>query len=87
MITFPLWFRLFLGFSGCRIRTGTLRHILKKKFLISINQLPDDKKRNLLKKYSFAIRIHKIFVFALPIKDCALALAARSFTALLPNLP
>ena len=67
MITFPLWFKIFLGWFGFLIITGTTRFLSKNKYIDSIKKMPDEKKEKLNKTYSFVLFILKFILWAIPI--------------------
>ena len=67
MITFPFWFKIFLGCFGMLIITGTIRLLFKNKFIDSINKLSAEKKDKLIKTNSFLVKILKVFLLALPL--------------------
>jgi len=67
MITFPLWFKFFLGLFCFQIITGTIRHFKKNQFVSSIEKLPIEKKEKIIITFASVIKIHKLLLFILPI--------------------
>ncbi len=67
MITFPFWFKIFLGWFGLLIITGTIRFLSKNKYIDSIRKLPDEKREKLNKTYSSLLLMLKVFLWALPL--------------------
>ena len=67
MITFPLWFKLFLGFFGLLIITGTIRRLTKNKYIDSVNKLSAEKKEQFVQTNSSLVKITKLFLWISPI--------------------
>lgn len=67
MITFPIWFKCFLGLFGFVIITGTIRLVAKGKIIDSMKILSDEKRNKLLKSSSQLVKIYKYFIWAIPL--------------------
>lgn len=67
MITFPFWFKIFLGCFGMLIISGAIRRLYKNKYLDGVSKLSPEKKNKLIENSSFLVKILKIFLWLLPI--------------------
>ena len=67
MITFPFWFKIFLGLCAFCIVTQAIRFLTKNKLILTFQKYPDQKKNKLLRKYTLEIKINKIFLMLSPI--------------------
>ena len=63
----PIWFKLFLGFFGILIITGTIRYCRKGKIIQAVAKLSVEKKDALIKSYSTIVKIYKIFLWMFPL--------------------
>jgi len=79
MITFPLWFKFFLGLFCFLIITGTLRHFTKNKIVVSVNKLPIEKKKKFMSSYASVVKIHKLLLFLIPINLLAVPYAVYMY--------
>jgi hypothetical protein len=61
MITFPLWFKIFLGWGVFSIIWQTYLLLTKDKYIAKIKRLPDEKKEKKIKGNSQAIKAFKLF--------------------------
>ena len=67
MITYPLWFKVFLGFGCFLVITGLLKHFVKDKVIDSFNQLPNEKKGKMITSYTQIVFIYKIYLYSTPL--------------------
>ncbi len=67
MITYPLWFKVFLGFGCFAVIIGLLKHFAKNKMVDSINLWPNEKKKKIITSYTRMILIEKIYVYSTPV--------------------
>ena len=79
MITFPLWFKIFLGLFCFLIFTGTFRRFSIDKIVISVEKLPIEKKEKFLGSYQYAVKIHKILLYMIPINMIAVPYAIYKY--------
>jgi len=67
MITFPLWFKIFLGWFLFTMIMGIVNYFMRDKYVDKLTKLPIEKKARILKSYSLTIKIYKLFLWASPI--------------------
>jgi hypothetical protein len=67
MITFPLWFKIFLGWGVFSIIWQTYLLLTKDKYIAKIKRLPDEKKEKKIKGNSQAIKAFKLFFWVTPV--------------------
>ena len=67
MVTFPFWFKLFLGLCAFSIVTQAIRYFTKNKLISTFEKYPDKKRNKLLRIYAVEIKINKIFLMLGPI--------------------
>jgi len=61
------------------VLTGTLRRISIDKIVHSIKELPVEKKENFVGSYQFAVKIHKILLYIIPINMIAVPYAVYKY--------
>ena len=67
MITFPFWFKIFIGLFAFCIVTGAIRFFTKNKLISTLRKSPDEKKNKLLRIYTMEIKVNKIFLMLAPL--------------------
>ena len=67
MITFPFWFKIFLGLCGFTVVTVAIRFLTKNKLVATLQKVPDEKKNKLLRTYRLGIKVNKIFLMLVPL--------------------
>jgi hypothetical protein len=67
-ITFPFWFKLFLGLSAITIISGIIKYLSLNKHVIIYRELPDEKRNRIIKSYRTVVTLYKIFLWAAPLQ-------------------
>ncbi len=67
MITFPLSFKIFLGWFLFVMILGIVKYFARDKYVHKLMELPTEKKAKLLKSYMLRIKIYKLFFWASPL--------------------
>lgn len=66
MITFPLWFMIFLGWFLFIVILGILNYSMRDKYIHRLMGLSSERKLRLLKSHMLIIKIYKIFFYVSP---------------------
>jgi len=67
-VTFPLWFKIYLGLFVVTIILVPLLHYTRRdKYILKYRELPEEKKIKNLESLMIAIKICKLFLWASPI--------------------
>lgn len=74
MLTFPMWFEIFLGWFLLAIILGIVNYSMKDMYVYKIAQLPSERKIRIRNASLRIIKIYKIFFYASPIYLVALPL-------------
>jgi len=61
MVTFPLWFKIFLGCSLFSVILGMIKYFVRDKYVNAIVKLPTERKAKFLKSYVNMIKLYKLF--------------------------
>ncbi len=67
MITFPWWFKIFLGWFLFAMILGVVKYFARDKYIHKVTKLPPEKKARILKSYSLTIKIYKLLFWTSPI--------------------
>ena len=67
MITFPLWFKIFLGWFLFTMILGVVNYFARDKYAHKLMGLPTEKKTRFLKSCVLRIKIYKMFFLASPL--------------------
>ena len=67
MITFPLWFKILIGWFLFALILGIVNYFAKDNYVHKLRELPAEKKTRLLNSYMLIIKIYKIFFWASPL--------------------
>ncbi len=67
MVTFPLWFKLYIGWFVVTMIFALVSYIGRDKYILKLRELPTEKKARILKSYSLRIKIYKLLLWASPI--------------------
>lgn len=71
MMTFSLWFKIFLGFFCFLIITGTFRRFSMGKIVQAVKELPIEKKEKFVSSYQSVLKILKVLLYMIPINMIA----------------
>ncbi len=66
MITFPLWFKIYIGWGVFFIIWNSYLLLAKDKYIAKIRQLPDEKLEEKIKGYNTIVKVLKLFFWAAP---------------------
>ncbi len=67
MITFPLWFKIYLGLVWLGIIALIVRFFSKNKVINSLKRQPDEEKRIVMEALSTIKKYQKVLFFAIPL--------------------
>jgi hypothetical protein len=67
IISFPLWYKIFLGWFGLTIITGIFRRLSKNKIIEAIKKSPKENVEKIVNSYSKLLKIYKIYLLAFPL--------------------
>ena len=67
MVTFPLWFKIFLAWFLLTIILRVVKYFAIDKYVHKIVELPTGKKAKFLKSSAIVIKIYKFFFWASPL--------------------
>lgn len=67
VVSFPLWFKIYLGWMAATLMLSLLNYIGREKYILKLRKLPPEKRSSILKSFTIRIKLYKLLFWTSPI--------------------